>query len=254
MNCEKFEEIIEDLLDGTADDSVHISAEAHVAACPACRELYSAHKNLSAELTQSGPVKCPADLRKNVMSRISSGDSPGSSARATASTGLRIAAAVPFAVALVIAYSVFNGYRHGNLQTKSVTNPTSIETPSVERKNTEQLVSDSHSERNNRGVLIEGSVDFQADGDTLKYKGGKGSVSFNNMGKSVKISIGSVLFEIRNGKAMIEPDGNNVQLTVKEGMAHIISSDPVRRLGPGESFTADLPAANKAVTLETDPE
>jgi anti-sigma factor RsiW len=60
MNCDQFDNTLDDLLDGALGESDLSELEAHVEACPRCRQRLADARSLAARL-QALPVEAPSD-------------------------------------------------------------------------------------------------------------------------------------------------------------------------------------------------
>jgi hypothetical protein len=62
MNCDAFESLLADYLDGTLAVADQLALESHVESCPNCREFMAQVKEGFAALKSAQPIEPPADL------------------------------------------------------------------------------------------------------------------------------------------------------------------------------------------------
>ena len=69
MNCSEAESMLQRQLDGE-DVAERAALDAHVAACPGCRERFAAADRLTAGLRRRAPAVGPADLTDRIVARV----------------------------------------------------------------------------------------------------------------------------------------------------------------------------------------
>lgn len=109
MNCRHARRLLSAGRDAALENQARVALDAHLASCPACREMQAAFAASAQRLrTASANVRVPdAELAWQAIRReIRGGSAPGRASRQTRRTGFWISGAVAAAAAVVLAVFV----------------------------------------------------------------------------------------------------------------------------------------------------
>lgn len=70
LDCNKFIELLSDLLDNTVEEPLYTSLLTHLNSCPHCRAIFEAHKKIADRLILHGQVDPPETLRGKIMEKV----------------------------------------------------------------------------------------------------------------------------------------------------------------------------------------
>ncbi len=75
MNCDKFSQYIDDLVDGELDQRLKAECEEHIQSCPSCKQIYDNYMFMITSLNEFGDlensdIQFPEDLHSNIMASV----------------------------------------------------------------------------------------------------------------------------------------------------------------------------------------
>ncbi|MCK5131824.1 MAG: zf-HC2 domain-containing protein [Candidatus Sabulitectum sp.] len=112
MKCNEALFLMDSLLDGEATPEEEQMLRFHINGCPSCRKTMLLNRSIGENMKNLEEPDPPADLMDMVLQRLASGDydkSPMADSNRFKLPAWRIAAAIPFAAALVLILQNFTG-------------------------------------------------------------------------------------------------------------------------------------------------